>query len=114
MAAFRLQAAARTLLEHRWTVAVSRLAGRLEDLNPDRVLARGYSRTVLERTGRILTRAADAITGDLIRTHLAQGILKSRVTETQAGHLAGRLGDREEPQTRPKKKGRDPGPSLFE
>jgi exodeoxyribonuclease VII large subunit len=114
MATFRLRAAARTLLEHRWTVAVSRLAGRLEDLNPDRVLARGYSRTVLERTGRILTRAADAIAGDLLRTHLAQGTLKSRVTEAEPGHPVGRLGDRGEPQTRPKKKGRDSGPSLFE
>jgi exodeoxyribonuclease VII large subunit len=114
MAAFRLQAAERTLLEHRWTVAVTRLAGRLEDLNPDRVLARGYSRTVLERTGRSLTRAADAITGDLIRTHLAQGALKSRVTETDAGHLPGRRGAPAPDVTRPRKKGRDSGLSLFE
>jgi exodeoxyribonuclease VII large subunit len=123
MATFRLRAAARTLLEHRWTVAVSRLAGRLEDLNPDRVLARGYSRTVLECTGRILTRAADAITGDLIRTHLAQGTLCSKVTESNPGNPAGRPGGREpdaglpvleKPMARPKKKGRDSGPSLFE
>ncbi|MCX5683920.1 MAG: exodeoxyribonuclease VII large subunit, partial [Planctomycetota bacterium] len=123
MATFRLQAAERTLLEHRWTVAVSRLAGRLEDLNPDRVLARGYSRTVLERTGRILTRAADAAAGDLLRTHLAQGVLRSKVTDSEQAGLAGRPGDRgpdgtpaasEKPTARPKKKGRDSGPSLFE
>ena len=123
MAAFRLQAAARTLLEHRWTVAVNRLAGRLEDLNPDRVLARGYSRTVLERTGGILTSAADAIAGDLLRTHLAQGVLRSKVTDSDLGISAGRLGDRapdvapaasEKPTARPKKRGRDRGPALFE
>jgi exodeoxyribonuclease VII large subunit len=121
MATFRLHTAARTLLAHRWTVAVGRLAGRLEDLNPDRVLARGYSRTVLDRTGRILTRAADATTGDLIRTHLAQGVLKSRVTEAEAGAPAGVSAEgppaevrREEPRKQAKKKGRDSGPSLFE
>jgi exodeoxyribonuclease VII large subunit len=113
MAAFRLRTAARTLLEHRWTVAVDRLAGRLDDLNPDRVLARGYSRTVLERTGGILTRAADATAGDLIRTHLAQGMLKSRVTEAPQTPQAST------PSPAPKlsrrgKKDRGPEPSLFE
>jgi len=122
MAAFRLQAAARTLLEHRWTVAVSRLAGRLEDLNPDRVLARGYSRTVLERTGGILTRAADAIAGDLLCTHLAQGVLKSRVTEataaTGSADAGGRLsGEQISPGAAKGRKGKHPknnGPSLFD
>jgi exonuclease VII large subunit len=113
MAAFRLQTAARTLLEHRWTVAVDRLAGRLDDLNSDRVLARGYSRTVLERTGGILTRAADATAGDLLRTHLAQGTLKSRVTE------APQMPQASTPSPAPNlsrrgKKDRGPEPSLFE
>ncbi|MEA3367168.1 MAG: exodeoxyribonuclease VII large subunit [Planctomycetota bacterium] len=80
MAAHRLAAAGRTLLEHRWQARVDRLAGRLGDLNPDRVLARGYSRTVLARTGATLRRAADARTGDLLCTHLAEGDLESRVT----------------------------------
>ena len=85
MAGHRLSAAGRTLLEHRWRARLDRLAGRLQDLNPDRVLARGYSRTVLARTGETLRRAADAQAGDLLRTHLADGDLASRVTEALAG-----------------------------
>ena len=85
MAAFRMRAAARTLLAHRWSAQVDRAAARLGDLGPDRVLARGYSRTVLERTGRTLTRAADAAPGDALRTHLAQGALHSRVTDSSGG-----------------------------
>ncbi|MGB6917136.1 MAG: hypothetical protein WBF96_01215, partial [Phycisphaerae bacterium] len=81
MAAFRLRAAGRTLLVHRWRARVDGFAQRLVDLDPDRVLARGYSRTVLERTGATLLRAADARPGDRLRTHLAQGELASRVEE---------------------------------
>ena len=81
MAAFRLRAAGRTLLVHRWRARVDGFAQRLADLDPDRVLGRGYSRTVLERTGATLLRAADARPGDRLRTHLAQGELASRVEE---------------------------------
>jgi len=81
MATHRLAAAGQTLLEHRWRARLQRLAGRLQDLNPDRVLARGYSRTVLARTGATLRRAADARAGDRLRTHLADGELESRVTD---------------------------------
>jgi len=81
LAGHRLRAAARTLLVHRWRARVDELAGRLAALDPDRVLARGYSRTVLARTGATLRRAADARPGDLLRTHLADGDLESRVTE---------------------------------
>jgi exodeoxyribonuclease VII large subunit len=125
MAAFRIRTAERTLLAHRCAAPLDLLGGRLEALSPDRVLARGYSRTVLERTGKTLLRAADAAPGDLLHTHLAQGMLKSRVTEAEAGHLAGRLGDRDEPQKAPRpaargakspsrKKGRDSQATLFD
>ncbi|MBM4019592.1 MAG: exodeoxyribonuclease VII large subunit [Planctomycetes bacterium] len=87
MAAFRLHAAGRALLVHRYAARLDGLGGRLEALSPDRVLARGYSRTVLERTGRTLVRAADAAAGDLLRTHLAQGTLRSRVTEGEGDPL---------------------------
>ncbi len=92
MAGHRLAAAGRTLLEYRWRARLERLAGRLQDLNPDRVLARGYSRTVLARTGETLKRAADARPGDLLHTHLAQGDLASRVADDGAaqGNKAGR------------------------
>ena len=83
MAAFRLRAAGRTLLVHRWRARVDGFAQRLADLDPDRVLGRGYSRTVLERSGATLLRAADARPGDRLRTHLAEGQVRSRVTDAQ-------------------------------
>jgi len=82
MLAFRLRAAQRTLLVHRWGARVGALAERLTDLDPDRVLARGYSRTVLDRTGASLTRAADARGGDLLRTLLSEGEVQSQVIAT--------------------------------
>ena len=79
LAAHRLATAGRTMLVHRWGARLDRVAARLADLSPGRVLARGYSRTVLERTGGTLTRAADARPGDLLRTHLSEGSLRSEV-----------------------------------
>jgi len=99
-------ASAQGLRRERWAARLDRLAGRLEDLGPDRVLSRGYSRTVLERTGRTLTRAADAAAGDLLRTHLAQGSLRSRVTEAETA--AGPPGRRGAAGRRA-----DDGPTLF-
>ena len=109
MMAFRLAAAARTLLVHRWAARVDRLAGRLGDLSPEQVLARGYSRTVLERTGRTLTRAADARPDDLIRTHLADGSLRSRVTESLKP-----VQTRGAAEPRPRPRGTDSQPTLFD
>jgi exodeoxyribonuclease VII large subunit len=88
MALYRLRAAGRTLLAHRWRARVDGFAQRLADLDPDRVLARGYSRTVLARTGATLTRAADARPGDRLRTHLAQGELASRIEEIRKQRIA--------------------------
>jgi len=120
MAAFRLRAAERNLLTHRWAATLDRIAGRIDDLNPDRIFARGYSRTVLGRTGGTLTRAADARPGDLLRTHLAEGALQSRVTEASPegfvgwhGHAPSRdRASRKEP--RPDKPGTGAEPTLFE
>jgi exodeoxyribonuclease VII large subunit len=119
MAAHRLAAAQRTLLTHRWIANIKRLAGRLEDLNPNRILARGYSRTVLQRTGRTLTRAADARPGDLLQTHLAEGELASRVTgaaappgEPPKDPRPG-AADSRKPNARPGKTGRGPQATLF-
>jgi len=124
MAGHRLAAAGRTLVEHRWRARLDRLAGRLQDLNPDRVLARGYSRTVLARTGATLKRAADARPGDLLHTHLADGDLASRVTE-EGGALAdkppvvpGASNDRAAQAPRRRRRSRakrdDDGPTLFD
>jgi exodeoxyribonuclease VII large subunit len=88
MMTHRLAGAQKTLLTHRWAATIDRLAGRLGDLNPDRVLARGYSRTVLLRTGKMLLSAAEAAPGDLLRTHLAEGVVDSCVSGPQT-HGAG-------------------------
>ena len=116
MSAFRLRAAESSLLALRWSAHVDRLAGRLEDLNPDRVLARGYSRTVLARTGQLLTRAADAAPGDLLRTHLAQGELESRVTEAHDSGLSGPKGMPARKPFKKRHKSTDDGPqkTLFD
>lgn len=53
-------------------------AARLDALSPLKVLARGFSVTL--RDGRVLTRAADARPGDELRTILAEGEVRSRVT----------------------------------
>ncbi len=112
MAAWRLRAAGRDRLEHRWRGGLERIEGRLRDLAPDRVLARGYSRTELVRTGRTLTRAADADIGDRLRTHLAEGTLESEVTE---GGDPPR--NRSRTKMKRRRRPRDPGaegPRLFE
>jgi exodeoxyribonuclease VII large subunit len=51
-------------------------AGRLEALSPLKVLARGYSVTLLK--DRVVRRAAEVATGDELRTILAEGELRSR------------------------------------
>jgi exodeoxyribonuclease VII large subunit len=121
MAAHRLREAQRTLLVHRWSAGIQRLAGRLDDLNPNRILARGYSRTVLDRTGATLTRAADAQPGDLLRTHLAEGELESRVTQGHGPHGSGGKPARGRPAPSPAtpssqrhRIGGDSQPTLFD
>jgi exodeoxyribonuclease VII large subunit len=54
------------------------LAGRLEGLSPLRVLARGYSMTLLEPSGRIIVSAKSVNPGDRLRTRLADGEIISR------------------------------------
>ncbi len=59
--------------------------GRLaRGLDPDRILARGYSVT-RDGSGRLLRDAAAAATGDLLTTRLARGELTSRVTARHEG-----------------------------
>ncbi|MHC4161036.1 MAG: exodeoxyribonuclease VII large subunit [Planctomycetota bacterium] len=56
--------------------AVDVAAGRLDALSPLKVLARGYSVTLLE--DRVVRGAAEVTTGDELRTILAEGELRSR------------------------------------
>jgi len=74
----RLAAAAKERLRARGE-ALERAAARLDALSPLKVLARGFSVTV--KGGRVLTRAADAKPGDELRTILADGEVRSRVTD---------------------------------
>jgi len=75
--ALRLATAARERLRARGE-AFERIAARLDALSPLKVLARGFS--VTTKGGRVLTRAADARAGDELRTILADGEVRSRVT----------------------------------
>jgi len=58
---------------------------RLQALNPRGVLERGYSITVNQRTGKVVTAAADVKPGDVIQTELArQNTIESVVQNTQS------------------------------
>jgi exodeoxyribonuclease VII large subunit len=58
---------------------------RLQALNPRGVLERGYSITVNQRTGKVVTAAADVNPGDVIQTELArQNTIESVVQKTQS------------------------------
>jgi exodeoxyribonuclease VII large subunit len=73
----RLAAAAKERLRARGE-ALGHAAARLDALSPLKVLARGFSVTM--KDGRVLTRAADVRPGDELRTILAEGEVRSRVT----------------------------------
>ena len=56
-------------------------AGMLRSLDPANVVARGYA--IVERAGRILTRAADASAGDEIGLRLSDGTIRATATEVR-------------------------------
>ncbi len=69
---------------HRLGEMKTRLAGlesRLRLLGPQQVLARGYSITMNADTGEVLRSAEHAASGQLLKTRLMGGELKSRVEE---------------------------------
>ena len=58
-------------------------ASKLAAMDPKSVLSRGYSITTNKRTGKVVTKADDVNTGDLIITELARkNLIESRVQET--------------------------------
>lgn len=61
------------------------LQTRLRLLGPEQVLARGYSITMDAATGRVLLDAADAAGGQVLRTRLHKGSIKSRVANDGVG-----------------------------
>ena len=60
---------------------IARQAAGLEALSPLGVLARGYSLTQAEATGKVVLAASQIAPGDMIRTRLAQGAILSRVEQ---------------------------------
>jgi exodeoxyribonuclease VII large subunit len=48
-------------------------------LGPQQVLARGYSITMDEKTGKILRNVKDTVQGQLLKTKLSEGEVRSRV-----------------------------------
>ena len=66
-------------LADRRTRGLEAAHGRLEALSPLRVIERGYSITVDEVTGRVLTSPDGVSVGAILRTRLAGGSVRSRV-----------------------------------
>lgn len=64
-------------------IAIQQRAQVLEALSPLGVLARGYSLTQDDRTGRLITSAADVQPGQILKTRLAGGEVKSQVTSVE-------------------------------
>jgi exodeoxyribonuclease VII large subunit len=65
-------------------------SARLESLSPIRTLARGYSFTTDEKTGRVLMTASDVQTGQIIQTKFAAGSVHSQVLSVQPQASAAR------------------------
>ncbi|HTI38748.1 MAG TPA: exodeoxyribonuclease VII large subunit [Vicinamibacterales bacterium] len=78
----RLEASARRT-HHRAHASLQALSGRLDNLSPLAVLARGYAVCWTENKERILRRAADAAEGDHVSVTLAEGELACRVERLQ-------------------------------
>jgi len=60
--------------------ALDLIAQRLDALNPERILERGYSLTTTSE-GRILTSSEELTSGSLIVTRFKEGIVTSRIEE---------------------------------
>ncbi len=88
------------LSRHRVEMAaqsVQSLAYRLESLNPEGVLARGYSITLDVADGTVLSRVAQARIGKEVSTFVRDGSFNSRVTEVRPGDVPRRTKNNEKP-----------------
>ena len=77
----RLDAGLRATVDRRRR-RLETVSGRIEALSPLRVLERGYSITVEEVSGQVVTSAAAVPGGAILQTRLAQGTLRSTVVDT--------------------------------
>jgi exodeoxyribonuclease VII large subunit len=69
---------------------VQGLRSRLESLDPEGVLARGYSITLDPVDGTVVSRVAQATIGKQLRTLVNDGSFLSRVTDVRPGEVARR------------------------
>jgi exodeoxyribonuclease VII large subunit len=69
--ASRAMAAVKSVLSKK-QLQLTAAANRLETLDPRSVLDRGYSITTNQRTGKVITDAADVRVGDTINTEVAR------------------------------------------
>ena len=76
----RLQRVVRVRLRD-FTARSDALAGRLRLLGPEHVLARGYSITFDGVTGEVLRQKGQTHSGQVLRTRLHKGEVRSRVEE---------------------------------
>ncbi len=65
----------------RWNLAAGSLAKRLDSLNPDATLARGYSIVSLERTEDVVSSCRQVESGDRIAVRVSDGQFGGQVTE---------------------------------
>jgi len=68
---------------------VEALAARLESVNPETVLQRGYSITLLKKGGQIVRNPADVRPGDVLITRLGSGEVESTVKDARQMDLFG-------------------------
>lgn len=67
--------------------ALARVELALEHLNPHAPLARGYSLTTVQRTGRFLRSIRDVQPGDVLTVLVADGMVQTRVESSAPGPL---------------------------
>jgi exodeoxyribonuclease VII large subunit len=89
----RIENAARTF-DHYSRANVAKQTARLHGLDaqlralaPQNVLKRGYSITRIKKTGRPLTSSSQVKGGELLETHLAEGVVESRATDPKQAEL---------------------------
>ncbi len=95
------------LSRHRLEMSAQRvrsLTGRLESLNPEGVLARGYSITVNVADGAVVSRVAGARMGAQVKTLVTDGSFTSRVTNVRPGHVSRRTKSNENSQRQGREK----------
>jgi len=61
---------------------IKQISSRLISLNPLEILARGYSVTMLKKTGKLLKDVAGLKKGDILKTKLNKGAIISQIEET--------------------------------